>query len=99
MIGLDCNILVQLALADHPANARTLAVVQSEIGQREKLVFPSLIVAEFLHVVTDAKRFAPPLTMPEALDWMRGFSRQSGGRPAGADQSEHGTNAALDAAI
>jgi hypothetical protein len=39
MIGLDCNILVQLAIADHPANARTLAVVQNETKRGEKLLF------------------------------------------------------------
>ena len=33
MIGLDCNILVQLAFADHPANAKTVAAVQAEIGR------------------------------------------------------------------
>jgi predicted nucleic acid-binding protein len=32
-----------------------------------------LVVNEFLHVVTDARRFAPPLTMTEALDWMEDF--------------------------
>ena len=73
MIGLDCNVLVQIAIADHPANSRTLAAVQSEIQQGTKLVFPSLIVTEFLHVVTDARRFDPPLTMPEALDWIEEF--------------------------
>lgn len=73
MIGLDCNILVQLAIADHPANAKTLAAVQSEIQQGTKLVFPSLIITEFLHVVTDDRRFSPPLTMPEALDWVEDF--------------------------
>ena len=73
MIGLDCNVLVQIAIADHPVNARTLAAVQSEVQQREKLVFPSLVATEFLHVVTDERRFSPPLTMPEALDWMRDF--------------------------
>ena len=73
MIGLDCNILVQLAIADHPANVRTLAAVQSETQQGTKLVFPSLIVTEFLHVVTDERRFAPPLTMPEAVDWIEEF--------------------------
>jgi predicted nucleic acid-binding protein len=77
MIGLDCNILVQLAIADHPANAKTLAVVQSEIQKGTKLVFPSLIVTEFLHVVTDDRRFAPPLTMSEALDWMEAFLANS----------------------
>jgi predicted nucleic acid-binding protein len=62
MIGLDCNILVQLAIADHPANARTLAAVEAEIQPGTKLVFPSLVATEFLHVVTDERRFAtqPP---------------------------------------
>lgn len=73
MIGLDCNILVQLAFADHPANATTLAAVQMEINHGERLAFPSLVVAEFLHVATDGRRFAPPLTMTEALDWIDDF--------------------------
>ena len=70
---MDCNILVQIAIADHPANGRTLAAVQAEIQQGKRLVFPSLIVTEFLHVVTDERRFAPPLTMPEAVDWIDEF--------------------------
>ena len=73
MIGLDCNILVQLAFADHPANLQTLAAVQTETAQGTKLVFPSLAINEFLHVATDARRFAPPLTMNEALDWIEDF--------------------------
>jgi predicted nucleic acid-binding protein len=73
MIGVDCNILVQLAFADHPANAKTIAAVQKETSQGIKLVFPSLVVNEFLHVATDVRRFAPPLTMTEALDWITDF--------------------------
>ena len=73
MIGLDCNILVQLAIADHPAHQKTLAVVQMEAQRGEKLVFPSLIATEFLHVVTDERRFNPPLTMNEALQWLGDF--------------------------
>lgn len=73
MIGLDCNILVQLAIAEHPANARTLAVVQAETEKGTKLVFPSLVATEFLHVVTDDRRFSPPLTMAEATDWLQEF--------------------------
>ena len=73
MIGLDCNILVQLALADHPANAMTLATVQIETNKGERFVFPSRVVAEFLHVTTDDRRFAPPLAMAEALDWIGEF--------------------------
>ena len=70
MTGLDCNVLVQLALADHPANARTIAAVQAETQRSGSLVFPPLVVTEFLHVVTDTRRFVPPLTMIEALDWI-----------------------------
>ena len=73
MTGLDCNILVQLAFADHAANAKTVAAVQTETQKGEKLVFPSLVVAEFLHVATDARRFDPPLTMSETLDWIEEF--------------------------
>jgi predicted nucleic acid-binding protein len=73
MTGLDCNILVQLALADHPANAATVVLVKTEVQKGNQLVFPPLIVTEFLHVVTDERRFAPPLTMGEALEWMEDF--------------------------
>jgi len=74
MSGLDCNILVQLALADHPANAATVAAVQAETQLEGRLVLAPLVVTEFLHVVTDAKRFTPPLTMIEALDWIEDFT-------------------------
>jgi predicted nucleic acid-binding protein len=73
MTGLDCNVLVQLALADHPANAATVAAVQAETQREGRLVFPALVVTEFLHVAIDAKRFTPPLTMNEALDWIEDF--------------------------
>ena len=73
MLGLDCNILVQIAIADHPANTKTLSILQNEVHQGTKLVFPSLVVTEFLHVVTDPRRFDPPLSMEEALDWVQDF--------------------------
>jgi predicted nucleic acid-binding protein len=73
MTGIDCNILVQLAIADHPANGKTMAAVEAELKRAGRLTVPALVIAEFLHVVTDAKRFDPPLTMTEALDWMDDF--------------------------
>ena len=73
MTGLDCNILVQLALQDHPANPATVAAVKTEVQQGNILVIHPLVINEFLHVVTEAKRFSPPLSMAEALDWIEGF--------------------------
>ena len=77
MTGLDCNILVQLALQDHPANAATVAIVQTEAQSGRRLVFPTLVINEFLHVITDPRRFSPPLTMTEALDWVEAFLTNS----------------------
>ena len=79
MTGLDCNLLVQLALQDHPANAATITAVQAEVKRGSRLVFPSLVINEFLHVITDARRFSPPLTMTEALDWVESFLASSAG--------------------
>jgi predicted nucleic acid-binding protein len=73
MTGLDCNILVQLALQDHPSNAATVAAVQAEAQRGHRLVFPPLVIDEFLHVITDERRFSPPLTMLEAVDWVESF--------------------------
>jgi predicted nucleic acid-binding protein len=73
MTGLDCNILIALAFADHPANPKTVAAVRAETERPAKLVFPPLIVTEFLHVATDERRFSPPLSMSEAVDWVEGF--------------------------
>ena len=49
------------------------AVVQAEVQSGSRLVFPPLVINEFLHVITDARRFNPPLTMIEALDWVEIF--------------------------
>jgi toxin-antitoxin system PIN domain toxin len=70
MTGLDTNILVQLAIANHPAHRATAAAVQEETRTGGRLVFPPLVITEFLHVVTDKRRFSPPLTMAEAVDWV-----------------------------
>lgn len=77
MTGLDCNILIQLALQDHPANVTTVAAVQAEAKLGNRLVFPSLVADEFLHVITDERRFKPPLTMIEGLDWLETFMSNS----------------------
>jgi predicted nucleic acid-binding protein len=73
MTGLDTNILVQLALANHPENFATKAAVQSELQIGSALCVTPGIMAEFLHVATDTRRFIDAMTMTEALDWMDEF--------------------------
>lgn len=73
MTGLDSNVLVQLALQDHPANKATVTLVENEIRTGSRVVFPSFVEDEFLHVITDERRFTPPLTMIEAMNWLEKF--------------------------
>ncbi len=81
MTGLDCNILVQLALADHPANAATAAVVQAEVQSGSRLVFPPLTMIEALDWVENflanpaAGLLEPPSeSLRQTLRWMRQFN-------------------------
>jgi predicted nucleic acid-binding protein len=52
---------------------KSQAIVEAEIESGADLVFPSLVIAEFLHIATDGRRFSPPLTMPEAVAWIQEF--------------------------
>jgi len=73
MTGLDTNILIHLADVSDPKHVGTADLVQKEINAGEDLLVPPQIVAEFLHVITDSRRFLNPLTMSAALDWIDAF--------------------------
>ena len=66
--GLDTSFLVAVEVgghADHAA-ARRLAGLLRQKGDRFGLAPQGL--AEFVHIVTDAKRFSAPLTVPQAVE-------------------------------
>jgi predicted nucleic acid-binding protein len=69
--GLDTSFLVAAEVSchsDHTA-ARTLASSFRQNGDHFALAPQA--VAEFVHIVTDARRFTAPLTMPQALERAR----------------------------
>ncbi|MEK7677220.1 MAG: PIN domain-containing protein [Verrucomicrobiota bacterium] len=69
--GLDTSFLVAAEVSGHAdhAAARRLASSLRQKGDRFALAPQAL--AEFVHIVTDAKRFTAPLTMPQALERAR----------------------------
>lgn len=73
MTGLDSNILIQLAAADHERNGATVSLFAEENRRGETFALPSHAVTEFLHIITDARRFDPPMTQVVALNWIEGF--------------------------
>ena len=68
MIGADTTFLVQLELVELPAHAAAHQILQREILQPQvPLALAPQVLAEFIHIVTDPRRFQKPLTMDEAL--------------------------------
>lgn len=64
--GFDTNFLVAEEVAEHPEHAgawRRIGELRNAGGR--------FVLAEFVHVVTDARRFTHPLTMSEALEKAR----------------------------
>lgn len=74
MIGLDTNILVAYVVPEHPAHEVVRGRIEGFLSKGRPLALTSLVLSEFIHVVTDPKRFTLPLTMPEALEWSRFWS-------------------------
>lgn len=69
MIGLDTNILVAHAVPDHPSHGKVRERIERFLCERQDMAVTSGILAEFIHIVTDPRRFELPLTMTEALEW------------------------------
>lgn len=69
MIGLDSNVLVARAVPDHPSHGEVHEHIDRFVSEGRRLAVTSGILAEFIHVVTDPRRFENPLTMTEALEW------------------------------
>jgi predicted nucleic acid-binding protein len=68
MIGADTTFLVQLEISELPANASAHALLRREIlTPGVPLALAPLVLAEFIHIVTDPRRFQRPLNMPEAI--------------------------------
>ncbi len=71
MIGLDTTTLIAFEVADHPLKHQVTKGIQVCINNGEIFAIAPQVFNEFLHVVTDAKRFKDPLSMPEGLDHPR----------------------------
>jgi predicted nucleic acid-binding protein len=68
MIGVDTTLLVQLELVELPAHQAAHVLLRREILQPQvPLALAPQVLAEFIHIVTDPRRFQEPLTAAEAV--------------------------------
>lgn len=67
MIGLDADFYIAYELDTHPKHAFARPTLDGLIDSGETIGVCAQVIAEFLHVVTDANRFTSPLSMTEAV--------------------------------
>jgi predicted nucleic acid-binding protein len=70
-IGVDTTFLVQVSVREHPDHAEAGAMLERLLGAGDRLFLAPQVMAEFVHVVTDACRFEHPMTAGKALDRAR----------------------------
>lgn len=67
MIGLDATTLIAFELKEHPLHRKVRNGVRDSVASEMRFALADQTLWEFIHVVTDARRFETPLTMEEAL--------------------------------
>ncbi len=68
MIGADTTFLVQLELVELPGHKGAHTLLHREVLQPQvRLALAPQVLAEFIHVVTDPRRFQTPLTTADAI--------------------------------
>ncbi len=65
--GIDTDFLVAVEVRDHPFHAPADALLTHLIDHGHELALAPQTLAEFIHVVTDARRMPRPLAMSEAI--------------------------------
>ena len=66
--GLDTSFLVAIEVSSHDKHRNSHALFHQLLKAGETFSLTPQILAEFIHVVTDAKRFSSPLTIEQAVE-------------------------------
>jgi predicted nucleic acid-binding protein len=66
--GLDTSFLVAVEAGSHEQHAGCRNRLQRLLKAEDRFALAPQVLAEFIHVVTDAKRFSSPLTLEQAVE-------------------------------
>jgi predicted nucleic acid-binding protein len=66
--GLDTSFLVAVEVACDAEHAVARSVAETLLRNDDRFVIAPQVVAEFVHIVTDARRFSAPLTIERAME-------------------------------
>lgn len=65
--GIDTDFLVAVEIRDHPFHREADALLASLLDEGHEFALAPQTLAEFIHVVTDAKRIPEPLEIGDAI--------------------------------
>ena len=65
--GLDTSFLVALEVGSHADHAACRSRFQRLLKAGDSFALSPQVLAELIHVVTDARRFSSPLTLEQAV--------------------------------
>ncbi|HSG39732.1 MAG TPA: hypothetical protein VLE27_08860, partial [Thermoanaerobaculia bacterium] len=72
--GVDTNVLIYAHMAEMPHHEVVRGFLFDQLSRDDvTLVVTPGILHEFVHVVTDGRRFDPPVAMEDALALARGY--------------------------
>ena len=67
-LGLDTNVLIYAHLPISEEHEAVRNFLLTALGRKKnRFVITALVLHEFIHVVTDPRRFQPPVSMAEAI--------------------------------
>lgn len=66
--GIDTAFLIQVEVSGHPGHAPARALRDRLLDAGDSFALAPQVLTEFIHVVTDERRFEAPLSMAAALD-------------------------------
>jgi predicted nucleic acid-binding protein len=74
LIGLDSDFLIAFELSAHPRHRDARDILRRVVASGEQLAISAQVLAEFVHVVTDQRRFSAPMSVDDAIarasDWI-----------------------------
>ncbi len=65
--GLDTSFLVQLEVTEHPRHRASRDKMDGFLDVEDTLVLAPQVLTEFVHIVTDSRRFADPVPVVRAI--------------------------------
>jgi len=72
-VGIDTDFLVRLAVIEHAGHEVAKRVRDECLDAGDRFAVAPQVMAEFVHVVTDGRRFETPLSPGDALRWAKGW--------------------------